>query len=467
MNISRRNFVGGVLAAGAMSGLSGCATKAAASLNSTQKVRLACVGIGCQAWNDIVEFMKTGECVIAALCDTDLGGKQTLNALKTYAGVPKFRDFRKMYDAMDGKIDAVLVGTPDFSHFCATMEAIRRGIPVYVEKPLAHTFYECELLMQAEKKYKGICQMGNQGHSGANPYQMGEYVEKGIIDVSKLTRVVAHMNNPRRWHKWNGNVKSFPVGEKIPETLDWDLWLSQALPHAYSKDFVQGEWRCWYDFGMGCLGDWGAHTMDTMHRFFDLGLPSEVKIDNVKGWNPYVYPMQDTLTFTFDAKGKRPKIDLEWYEGISNIPRLPEGYKYLAWGGDIPPATGSTAKAAQKLIPGRFFELSDGSAWEGGSHSATLLKIGVAKEDLPAYTQPKSNHWKNFLMAVKGEETVNSPFSRTAPLSQVFCLGVIAQRLNRNIKFDPSTKRVVGDDIADALLRGPAPRKGWESYYTI
>lgn len=466
MNISRRNFMGGMLAAGAVQSISGAAI-AKPSRKSIQKVRLACIGIGGQAWNDIVEFMRFDDCIIAALCDTDLGAKHTQKALKAYPNVPTFRDFRKMFDSMEGKIDAVLVAIPDFSHFCATMEAIRRGIPVYVEKPLAHTFEECELLMQAEKKYNGICQLGNQGHSGANPYQMEDYVKKGIIDVSKLTRLVAHMNNPRRWHKWNGNVTKFPTGEKIPSTLDWDLWLSQALPHAFSKDFVYGEWRCWYDFGMGCLGDWGAHTMDTMHRFFDLGLPSEVKISNVTGWNPYVYPMQDTLTFTFDAKGKRPKVDLEWYEGISNQPRLPEGYTYLAWGGEIPPATGSTAKEAPKLIPGRFFELSDGSVWEGASHSSPMIKIGVDKRDLPAYTKPGSNHWKNFLLAVKGEEKVNSPFSRGAPLSQVFCLGVLAQRLNRNIRFDPVTKRVVGDDIADALLRGPAPRKGWEEYYKI
>ena len=466
MQLSRMSFFKSVLAAGAFPYVAGC-IGLKGSVSRGDKVRLACIGVGNQAWNDIVEFMKTGDAVIAALCDVDLGAKHTEKALATYPNVPRFKDFRRMFDAMEGKIDAVLVGTPDFSHFPATMDAIRRGIPVYVEKPLAHTFQECELLMQAEKKYNAICQLGNQGHSGANPLQMGEYVKKGIIDPSKLVRMVAHMNNPRRWHKWNGDVKSFPAAEKIPETLDWDLWLSQTLPHGYSKHYINGDWRCWYDFGMGCLGDWGAHTMDTMHRFFELGLPSEIKISDVKGWNPYVYPMQDTLRFTFEANGKRPKIDLEWYEGINNMPKLPKGYKYLAWGGDIPAAKGSTAKAAQKLIPGRFFELSDGSAWEGGSHSAPLLKIGVDKKDLPAYTQPVGTHWKNFLMAVKGEAKVNSPFSIGAPLSQVFCLGVIAQRLNRGFKFDPVTKRVVGDDVADALLRGPAPRKGWEEFYRV
>ena len=240
MQLSRMSFFKSALAAGAFPYIAGClGLKGSASRGD--KVRLACIGVGNQAWNDIVEFMKTGDAVIAALCDVDLGAKHTEKALATYPNVPRFKDFRRMFDAMEGKIDAVLVGTPDFSHFPATMDAIRRGIPVYVEKPLAHTFQECELLMQAEKKYNAICQLGNQGHSGANPLQMGEYVKKGIIDPSKLVRMVAHMNNPRRWHKWNGDVKSFPAAEKIPETLDWDLWLSQTLPHGYSKHYINGD----------------------------------------------------------------------------------------------------------------------------------------------------------------------------------------------------------------------------------
>jgi len=451
------------LAAGAFPFLPGCM-----SFGKGQKVRLACIGIGGQPWNDMREFDKTGLVEYVAFCDTDMGADPTLNALNAHPTVPRFQDFRKMFDAMDGKIDAVLVGTPDFSHFPCTMEAIKRGIPVYVEKPLAHTFQECELLMQAEAKYNAICQLGNQGHSGNNYFQFKEYVEKGIFDVSKLAKLVAHMNNPRRWHKWNGKVTQFPNGEKIPATLDWDTWLTTAQYHAYSKDYVVGEWRCWYDFGMGCLGDWGAHTMDTMHQFFDLGLPEEIQIKDVTGWNPFVFPMQDTLTFKFGAKGKRPAIDLEWYEGVTNKPILPKGYAMTEWGADIPAATGSTAADAgkAKLNPGKFFYFKDGTAWQGGSHSAAVFQCGTDGK-VPEYTKAKNSHYDNFLRAVMGEEKVHSPFSVGAPLSQVFCLGVLAQRLNRNIKFDPVRKCVIGDDVADALLRGPAPRKGWESYYEV
>jgi predicted dehydrogenase len=464
MRISRRSFLASAIATGAFPYIS----LAGSAFGKKDKVRLACVGIGQQAWNDIVSFEKTGHVEIAALCDTDLKGKQCVKALKRYKDLPRFTDFRKMLDSMEKKIDAVAVMTPDFSHFPATIDAMRRKLPVFVEKPLAHTFEECELLMKAEQKYSVACQMANQGHSGKNYYQFKHYVENGIIDVSKLTKLVAHMNNPRRWHKWNGKVEGWRSGEKMPAGLDWDTWIGTAEYRDYSKDYVQGEWRCWHDFGCGCLGDWGAHTMDTMHRFFDLGLPEEVVIKDVKGWNKFVFPMQDTLIFKFAAKGKRPKIDLEWYEGLKNLPQLPNGYKYLSWGGEIPTAKGSTAKDANKLIPGKFFYMADGTVWEGASHSSPILRCGEDNSVEP-YPEVGSDHYANFLLSVKGEEKTRSPFAVAAPLSQMFCLGCIAQRLNRSFKFDTKTKTIIGDDEANALLFGPpnTPRKGWEEFYKI
>lgn len=438
------------------------------------KVRVACVGLGCRAWDVINSLEDTGLCHVAALCDTDLGGTQCVEALKRYPTLPRFSDFRKMLDKMEGKVDAVIVSTPDFSHFPALMDAMRRGLAVFSEKPLAHTFEECELLMAAERKYGVVTQMGNQGHSGKNYWQFKHYVETSVIDVSKLTRLVAHMNSPRRWHKWNGKVDGFRRGEALPNGLDWDTWLGTAAYHDYSKDYVQGEWRSWFDFGNGCLGDWGAHTMDTMHRFFSLGLPTEVQIKNVEGWNPFVFPMQDTLVYKFPAVGRRPAIELEWYEGVKNVPTFGKGYKYLSGDGIPASGAGTSAKKGQ-LMPGKYFELSDGMAWEGTSHANPILMCGDSNEvpdypykDTPA-TAPDLDHYRNFLRAVMGEGRARSPFMVSAPLSEVFCLGCIAQRLNRSFRFDPVNKQVVGDAAANALLKGAAgtPRKGWEEFYKV
>ena len=459
MNLSRKAFIGQALAAGAFPFVpSGCRTF------GKEKVRLACVGIGNQAWYDIQQFEKTGLVEIAALCDTDLGGEQSAPALAKYPGAPQFTDFRKMLDAMAGRIDAVAVMTPDHAHFPAAMAAIKAGLPVFVEKPLAHTFEECELLLKAAEKYGVVSQMDNMGHSGENYHQFKHYVSTGVIDSSRIRKVVAHMNFGRRWHKWNGKVAAFPSGERMPGGLDWDSWLATASYHDYSKDYVNGEWRSWYDFGNGCLGDWGAHLIDTVHEFCHLGLPREIRVSNMSGHNGFVFPMQDTLTFKFDD------FDIEWYEGRDNLPDVPWNVVDANSGrGKSVPKSGAESLWTTKLQPGKEIYMSDGVVWKGGSHASPLSVVGHEKEPVPAYPENGSDHFANFLLAVMGREETRSPISVAAPLSEVFCLGCIAQRLNRSLKFDPAAKRFLGDDEANALLTGSkgTPRRGWEEFYVV
>jgi predicted dehydrogenase len=422
-------------------------------------VRLAAIGCGAQAWFDLKALAKNDDlCEVVALCDTDIGAAHTLDALKTFPTLPRFQDFRKMFDKMADQIDAVLVGIPDHSHFCAAIHAMRLGKAVYVEKPLAHSFRECELLMSAEKKFGVVTQMGNQGHSGNNFYQYRDYVERGVI--KDVVKVVSHMNMQRRWHKWGGKVAAYPKAQPMPATLDWEVWCNAAPYHDFSKDLAYGEWRCWYDYGNGCMGDWGAHILDCVHRFTLKGaLPSEVKISNVLGANRYVFPIQDTLTMTF------PGVTLEWYEGLDNKPPLPDGFRYADNKGLFPASTANDGLVDPPLKPGKEIYLADGTVWQGLSHSSTLVRVGAQDEKVPEFEKAHNDHYRNFLLAVKGEEEAKSPFSVTAPLSEIFCLGVIAQRLNRGFKFDPIAKRAIGDGEVDLLLGGPAPRKGWEEYY--
>jgi len=116
--------------------------------------------------------------------------------------------------------------------------------------------------------------MGNQGHSGENYWQFKAWTEAGII--KNVTSVVAHMNQPRRWHPWDSKMTNYLPGEAVPGTMNWDAWLAAARSRAYNKDYHPGQWRGWYDYGTGCLGDWGAHLIDTVHEFLKLGLPYEV-----------------------------------------------------------------------------------------------------------------------------------------------------------------------------------------------
>lgn len=434
-----------------------------------ERVNLACVGLGNRAGEIIKSLYKTGLCNIVALCDVDLGAKHTQEILSMFPDVPRFKDFRIMFDKMSNQIDAVSIGTPDFSHFAVTMLALDLGKHVYVEKPMARTFLEVELMTnKAKKSPKLVTQMGNQGHSEANYFQFKAWKDAGII--KDVTRIDAHMNMPRRWHGWDVHMKRFPAATAVPQTLDWDLWQMQTMGHDYNKDFVNGQWRCWYDFGMGALGDWGAHILDTAHEFLNLGLPTEITAVNLKGHNSYFFPMSSTLKFHFPKRRRMPAVDINWYDGLNNLPPIPEGYGVSGLDPNIPaPSTGKLEPA--KLNPGKIIYSKD-LLFKGGSHGSTLQIIPESKAQelqskLPVVPNSPSDHFANFLKGCKGEEKTRSPFEIAGPLSQVFCLGVIAQRLNTKLIFDSEKNEIVNDIFANALLAGPPPAKGWEEYYRM
>lgn len=438
-------------------------------VGANKKINLAHIGIGNRGWEIIEQFDNTGLANVVALCDVDLGAEQTKKALAKFPHARRFKDFREMFDKMGNEIEAVAIATPDFAHFPAVMMSMTYGKHVYVEKPLSRTFYESELLIKAAKKYpKVVTQMGNQGHSEANYFQFKAWTEAGII--KDVTAITAHMNNARRWHGWDTNIKHFPAAEPIPETLDWDTWLMSRDYHAYNKDFHNGQWRCWYDFGMGALGDWGAHIIDTAHRFLDLGLPEEITPLKLTGHNDFFFPMSSTIEFKFPKRGDMPPVVITWYDGVDNIPPVPEGYGKMELDPNIPAVAGGKIQPA-RLNPGKEI-YSKELTFKGGSHGSilTIIPDEKAKElekSLPEVPESTSNHFANFLLACQGKEQTRSPFEISGPLSQVFCLGVAAQRLNRKIVFDRDTKRVTNDVFADAFLIGEPPRKGWEDFYKI
>ncbi len=438
-------------------------------LGPNEKVNLACIGIGNRGAEITEALYKTGLANIVALCDVDMGAPHTEKILKQFPNVPRFQDFRQMFDKMGKQIDAVSIGVPDFSHFPITMMAMGLGIHVYVEKPMARTFQEVELMMKAAKKYnKVVTQMGNQGHSEANYFQFKAWVDAGIIkDVTKIT---AHMNSPRRWHGWDTNIKAFPPAEQLPATLDWDVWQMATQNHQYNKDFVNGQWRCWFDFGMGALGDWGAHILDTAHQFLDMGLPTEITPVKLTGHNNFFYPTSSTLSFKFPKRGQLPAVEVMWYDGVDNLPPIPAGYGVSGLDPNIPPPSTGAIKPA-KLNPGKIIYGKD-LTFKGGSHGSTLSIIPEEKgkamaSRLPEVPVSPSNHFANFLLACKGQEQTRSPFAIAGPLSQVFCLGVLAQWTNTKLAFDREKKIITNNKHANELLVGPPPRKGWEQYYKV
>ena len=469
---NRREFIKkGILASGGISIIPSRVMFAGAKTGSylpSEKVNVACVGIGHRGGGVVKSLYETGMANVVALCDVDMGAEHTLEVMKMFPDVPRFQDFREMFDKMSDKIEAVSVGTPDFSHFPISMLAMSQGKHVYVEKPLARTFHEIDLMMAAAKKYRVVTQMGNQGHSGANYFQFKAWKEAGIIkDVTAMT---AHMNNSRRWHKFDPTITSFPPKQDIPDTLDWDVWLNTSQHHDYHEDYHHGQWRCWYDFGMGALGDWGAHIMDTAHEFLELGMPYEINPTLLSGHNSFFFPFSTTLEFKFPERGDMPAMDITWYDGLDNIPPVPKGYGISEIDPDIPPPSDGALQPA-KLSPGKIIYSKD-LIFKGATHSSPLSIIPEERalemaSELPEVPQSPSNHFENFLLACKGEEKSRSPFDISGPLSQVFTLGVAAQRLSSRLLFDRETRQITNNKFANQMLMGAPPRKGWEEFYSL
>lgn len=435
-----------------------------------EKVKMAYIGIGNQGAYDIEQFEKTGMVEVVALCDIDLDGKQCQKVLAKYPKAKRFRDFREMFDKAGNEFDAVLAAVPDHAHFPICMLALNQGKHIYIEKPLCRTFQEAELLMANARRHPNLAtQVGNQGHSEANYFQFKAWQKAGII--KDVTAVTAHMNNWRRWHPYDCNMMHMPGGmEARPKGIDWNTWLGACPWRDYSEKYHQGNWRSWYEFGMGALGDWGAHILDTVHEFLNLGLPYEVTMKYANGHNDFFYPYSSTILFRFAERKGMPPCDITWYDGMDNLPPLPEGYGVSEYNANIP-VTNQGETPRMRLNPGKII-YSKTLTFKGGSHGSTLEiipreKAEAMKSRLPEVPKSPSNHYENFLLACMGKEETRSPFEINGVLSQVFCLGVIAQRLNASLLFDPKTKRFTNNNFANALLTGMPPRRGWEEFYKM
>ncbi len=449
--INRRRFLSQSLLAGAAFSILPGRLRAQEATNDGPKLNVAFVGIGHRGGEVLKFFAATNLVRVAALCDVDLLAEHTLEARTAYPDVPAVQDFRELFERYGDLFEAVVIATPDHSHFPIAMLAMAAGKHVFVEKPLAHTFQEVELLMAMAERTGVVTQMGNQGHSGNNYHQFKAWYEAGVI--KDVTKVVSFMNSPRRWHGWT--IDGYPE-EPVPETIDWDLWHVGRPLRPFSSKLHPGNWRSWFDFGDGAFGDWGPHILDTVHRFLKLGLPNRIVAERRDGPNPFIFPQASTIRFDFPARGALPPVEVFWYDGVENLPPVPEE---LGPDGEL------------KRRNGKFIFTKE-LTFQGGTHSDTLRIVPEEKmrelaPELPRFPTGFSNHFENFVLACQGKEEARSPFRISGPLSQVFLLGVIAQRLGGDLAFDPVQKRFTNNEQANALLFGPPPRPGWEKFLRL
>ncbi|AQT70232.1 Endo-1,4-beta-xylanase B precursor [Anaerohalosphaera lusitana] len=411
-----------------------------------KKIRAAQVGVFHRGGQVLDSFKRYGQQVefkaFADVLFTDPDSK-----MRGFEGVPCYRDYREMMEEMHDEIDAVIVCTPDHSHFPAVAHAMLLGKHVYVEKPLAQNAYECRLLEKLAKSTGVVTQLGNQGHSGAGTFQFGDWVDAGLI--KNVKKIDAWMVKSRRWHGWT--ITEYP--DVVPPVgYDWDQWLSRRPFRPHSERMTGGNWRCWYEFGCGCMGDWGAHILDAIHRYLKLGQPYEVTTETY-GESDLYYPQGSVITFKFKQREGMPPLELRWFDGQGHYPdKIPAGYK------DKMGNVGS-------LIYSEDFTI------RGHSHGARYEIIDEAKAEAvkksgkqPPFRKNLSNHYKNFLNACQGIEEANSRFEVGAPLSEMLCLGCVGQKYPGTLKYDAKTMTITNNAEANKMLRGPEVRDIWDAY---
>ncbi len=413
----------------------------------SEKLNIAGIGAGGMGGGDIQQVARDSGTRIVALCDVDLRPEhRERTQIPKFPDAKVYQDFRKMFDEMADKIDAVIVGTPDHTHAVAAMAAIKRGKHVYCEKPLAHSVGEVRALMKAAQQYKVVTQLGNQGHSSDTIRTLCEWIWDGAIgNVHTIHCGCAAVNS---------GIDRLPrMGEKeeIPEGLDWDLWLGPAKERPYHSFYLPASWRGWVPFGNGTIGDWTCHVVDPVFWALDLGAPKTVQAQT-DDYDPKTqgdaFPKGDIITFEFVAKGKRGPITLLWHSGTKKIP------------------------PAKELEPGRkpvdtgAYVYGDKGVIMYGSHGAGGVRI-IPEAAMKAYTQPEKTiprakeHHADWLGAIREGRKAGSDFSYGGPLTEIAMLGVIALKMpGMKLEWDGPNARFTNCDEANQYL-DPPYRAGW------
>ncbi len=382
----------------------------------------------------------------------------------------RYQDYREMLEKQKD-IDAVMVATPDHTHAVIASAAMSLGKHVYVQKPLAWSVDECRHLAKKAAETKVQTQMGNQGHSSDDARLVNEYIQSGALGEVREVQIWTNRPlaywpqgiprpepskmtaNPASSQPWNlrfvmdklaGAMASAP--HAVPDKLAWDLFLGPAPQVDYHPVYHPFNWRGWTDWGVGAIGDMGAHLIDHPFWALDLGYPTTVETQSTP-YNKATYPMATTTYYEFPARGALPPVKITWYDG-GLLPPKPEdlGEEEFDKGGGV-----LYIGSKGKLLHGTY------------AQNPRLLpaKFAASTPKPPqTFKRITTSHEMNWIDAIRGRQEVTCPFSYAAKLTEVMLLGVVALNAGKKIHYDGANMKITNAPDAEQFLRRQY-RQGW------
>lgn len=468
--LSRRNFIRNTALAGAGFFIVPRHVLGRGFIAPSDKLNIAGIGAGGKGASDLAEFAKSPYVNIVALCDVD--DREAKKTVEKFPKAPYYRDFREMLAREKNNIDAVSVSTPDHTHAVATLAAMRLGKHVYTQKPLTHNIYEARVLTEAAKKYKVVTQMGNQGASGDGVRKTKEILDAGWI--GKVTEAQAWTNRP----VWPQGIPT-PTGKhEIPKELSWDLWLGPAKAIDYNPAYLPFNWRGWWAFGTGALGDMACHVMDPIFRCLPITYPDSAECSVATIWkemwndsqNQDACPPASIIHLNYPLKDGKGSIKVSWYDG-GLLPKRPD-----------------------ELGPDEAFGSWDGGVLFIGTKGKLLTDCYGANPRLLPTSQMKDRNppperikrvpeghylqWVNACIAGYGKAEVSSPFEYAGPFTESILMGNLAIRSwmfknpklkgwddkylgRKRLVWDAKNMKITNFDDANQFVRREY-REGWD-----
>jgi len=401
----------------------------AESKSPNEKLNIAGIGVGGRGAADVKGVDDEN---IVALCDVDQ--MRAAGTLNRFPNAKKYRDFRKMLDEMDKQIDAVVIGTPDHTHAPPAAMAMRMGKHCYCEKPLTHSVYETRVLTELARENKLATQLGTQIHAGDNYRRVVELVQSGAVGEIRQVEV---------WFPGGRGGMDRPTETPpVPPTLDWDLWLGPAPYRPYHPAYVPGNWRSWWDFANGILGDFGCHYMDLPFWALNLRYPKTVE---AQGPPPHPETAAPVLTvrYEYPARGDLPPVTLTWRNGSGNIPPIVKEQAVPNWGAAV------------------LFVGDKGMLLANYGKRLLLPEAKFADFQPPDPTIVKSiGHHKEWVEACKTGSPTTCNFDYSGPLTETALLGDVSYRIQSKLDWDAENLKATNCPEADKYIRREY-REGW------